>query len=447
MEIIYFIIGFIVGSLIFFIFTKLIYQPKEGHTHVDFSKLNETINTLNAEKSSLQTTVQIIKESSEKAEQTISQKDKELKELTSENLKLLADYTHLQEKLTEQKSEIKKLQEKFSIEFENLANKILDEKSSKFTNINRDNISQILAPLNEKIKSFEEKILLLYHTESTERASLKTEIKQLYELNQQITKEANNLTKALKGESVVRGNWGEMVLESILEKSGLAKDREYLVQASHSDSEGKRFRPDIIIKLPENKNIIIDSKVSLNAYEQYCSAENEKEKQTHLNAHINSIRAHIKELNIKSYQNLYGLQSLDFVLMFMPVESALSLAGQNDPTLWSEAFDKNIVIVSPSTLLATLRTISNIWKQEKQNQNAQDIAKQTALLYDKFVGFLNDLTDIGKKIDSAKDSYDSAFNKLKSGKGNLIKQAEKIKELGIKPTKSIPQDILEKADE
>jgi DNA recombination protein RmuC len=262
-----------------------------------------------------------------------------------------------------------------------------------------------------------------------------------------MSKDANNLTNALKGQTKTQGNWGEFILESILEKSGLVKGREYSVQESLSSSEGRRFQPDVLIKLPENKTIVIDSKVSLISYEKFTSAENEEDRQLALRDFIISIKNHIKGLSAKNYQNLYGIESLDFVLMFMPIEPAFGLAVQNDISLFNDAFEKNIVIVSPSTLLATLRTIASIWRQENQNKNALEIARQSGSLYDKFVGFVDDLTTLGSRIDSAKDSYNSAFNKLRDGRGNLIRGVEKIKRLGAKTAKSLPQSLLDESDD
>lgn len=268
----------------------------------------------------------------------------------------------------------------------------------------------------------------------------------LKDMNQQITQEAKNLTTALKGQNKAQGNWGEFILESILEKSGLVKGREYVVQESLTTESGKRFQPDVIIKLPENKSIIIDSKVSLVGYEKFVSEEEDNLKQLGLRDHINSIRAHIKNLSGKNYQNLYQLESLDFVLMFMPIEPAFAVAVQSDPAVFTDAFEQNIVIVSPSTLLATLRTISSIWRQENQNRNALEIARQSGEMLDKFMAFVDDLISVGKGLISAKDNYDKAMNKLVDGRGNLISRSEKIKKLGAKASKTLPPAILNRAD-
>ncbi|HEY6905817.1 MAG TPA: DNA recombination protein RmuC, partial [Ignavibacteriaceae bacterium] len=348
--------------------------------------------------------------------------------------------------LTEQKGEIEELQEKFSKEFENLANRIFEEKGKKLTEENKEKLGEILNPLKEKISQFEKKVEESKEESIKGHASLKEQLLMLKELNQQVTQEAKNLTEALKGQSKTQGNWGEFVLESLLEKSGLVKGREYTVQESLNTESGKRLQPDVIIRLPENKSLVIDSKVSLIGYEKFVSSEKEQEKQLALRDHINSIRSHVKNLSGKNYQNLYQLESLDFVLMFMPIEPAFALAVQSDAALFSDAFALNIVIVSPSTLLATLRTIASIWRQENQNKNALEIARQSGALYDKFVGFIEDLVSVGKRIDESKNSYVEAMKKLTDGRGNLVRSAEKIKSLGAKTSKSLPRSIIDRAD-
>jgi DNA recombination protein RmuC len=423
-EIVFLLIGIILGALGVYYISKFSFQS-------GISKLQERNAMLEAENSSTK-------------DELASERSKVLiinSELAGKN----SDYNNLLEKLKEQEKNIEEVQKKFSIEFENLANRILEEKSKKFTEQNRTNIDDILKPLNERIKEFEKRVNEVYISETRERASLSEQLRMLHELNQQMTKEANNLTKALKGDSKTLGNWGEFILESILEKSGLEKGREFTIQESIRSEDGSLLRPDVIIKLPENKHMIIDSKASLNAYEMYSSAEDETEKQRYLNEHINSIKNHIKRLSPKSYQNLYGLESLDFVLMFIPIEPAFALAVQYESNIFNEAFERNIVIVSPSTLLATLRTIASIWKQEKQNRNALEIAKQCGELYDKFTGFVEDLINIGNSIKSTRENYDKAMNKLSEGRGNLIRRVENIKQLGAKSTKSLPNTLLERA--
>lgn len=363
--------------------------------------------------------------------------------LSAKNQELLG----FQEKLQNQKKEIENMHEKLQIQFKNLANDILDEKTKKFTDQNKSNLSDILTPLKEKIKDFEKKVEQTNKESIARNSALKEQIVGLKELNIQITKEAENLTKALKGESKTQGNWGEFVLESILEKSGLIKGEQYEVQVSMTSEDGKRLQPDVVVNLPEDKHIIIDSKVSLTAYEKYASSENEVERESEIKNHLLSIRSHIKGLSDKNYQSLYEIGSLDFVLLFMPIESAFSLAVQNDPGLFTDAYDKNIVIVSPSTLIATLRTISSIWRQENQNRNALEIARQGGALYDKFVSFSEDLIKIGENLNTTKKNYDQAMNKLSTGKGNLVNRADKLKELGAKATKNMDQRLLDRAND
>ncbi len=359
---------------------------------------------------------------------------------------LQSDYNNLQQKLSEQKVELEELQQKFTKEFENLANRIFEEKTTKFSEQSKANLSEILNPLREKITEFQSKVEET-NKESIDRfASLRQQLFNLKELNQQMSQDAQNLVRALKGDTKAQGDWGEIQLERILERSGLRKGEEYTVQESFSTEEGRK-RPDVIVHLPENKKIIIDSKVSLVHYERFVSAETEEEKNLNLRSFIDSVKKHIKDLSDKKYQNLFDEGSLDFVLMFIPIEPAFSLAIQFGENLYVDAYDKNIVIVSPSTLLATLRTIANIWKQEYQNQNVLEIAKQSGALYDKFVGFVDDLVAVGNRIDQTKSSYVDAMKKLSEGSGNLINRAEKIKKLGAKTSKSLPQSILNRAIE
>lgn len=369
--------------------------------------------------------------------------NRKLIDLASEKSAYETKCISLQEKLNEQKLEVEKLQQKFSLEFENLANRIFSEKTKE----TRSNIEDILKPLNENLHKFEKKVEEVYVQDTKDKVSLREEVRKLYELNSRISDEANNLTKALKGDTKTQGSWGEFILESVLEKSGLVKDREYFVQQSLRNEEGKLLRPDVIIKLPENKNMIIDSKVSLISYERYSSAESDENKKIFLNEYVASIRKHVKELSPKDYQNIYDIPGLDFVLMFIPIEPAFGLAMQRAPNLFYEALENNIVIVCPSTLLATLRTISNIWKQEKQNKNALEIAKRGGELYDKFVSFTEDLLRVGKSLDDSKKVYVEAMRKLTEGPGNLVSRTHKLKELGAKTTKSISDNLLQRAND
>jgi len=346
------------------------------------------------------------------------------------------------QRLAEQEASIREIQQKFQLEFQNIANKLLDEKSQKFIETNRSSMDILLNPLKENIKAFEEKVDKVYKDESNERNILRGEITQLMALNKQISEEATNLTKALKGDNKKQGNWGEVILERVLERSGLVKDREYRLQASLTDAEGNRLQPDAIIDLPDDKHLIIDSKVSLIAYERLVNAETEDERKLYSKAHVESIRGHVLNLSSKNYHDLYQINSPDFVLLFVPIESSFSFAVQIDAELFSDAWDKRVVIVSPSTLLATLRTIASIWKQERQNRNVLEIARLSGAMYDKFVGFIGDMEGIGKNIKLSQNAYESAISKLTEGNGNLTKTAEKIKGLGAKANKQLDQKYI-----
>lgn len=346
---------------------------------------------------------------------------------------------NLLEKLQNQKLEIEQLQKRLTTEFENIASKILKERSDEFSLSNQKNLSEILNPLRERIQNFEKKVEETYDKELRDKISLKEEVKKLTELNARVSEEANNLTKALKGDVKKQGNWGEVILERVLERSGLTKGQEYEREEVLEGADASVQRPDVIIHLPDNKHIIIDSKVSLVAYERLVSADTEDQKAIFLKEHISSIRSHVKLLSEKNYQNALNINTPDFVLMFVPIEASFSLAVQGDNDIFGYAWERKIVIVSPTTLLATLRTISSIWKQENQTRNAQEIARLSGTLYDKFVGFAEDMEKIKTNIDRTSKSYDDAMRKMKEGNGNIIRTAEKIKELGAKTgNKSLP---------
>ena len=368
--------------------------------------------------------------------------------LNSELGRSQSDFRHMEQRLAEQKKEIENIQEKFYNEFKNLANQIFEEKSKKFTSQNKESLELLLKPLGQKITEFEKKVERSNQASLEWNVKLREQISGLKEMNLLITKEAENLTKALKGDSKIMGTWGEVILESILEKSGLQKGREYFIQESYNTSEGKRLQPDVVVKLPDDKNIIVDSKLSLVGYEKYVNeSENKENRESYLRSHIQSIRNHLKSLDTKSYQKLYQIEGLDFVLMFIPIEPAFSLAIQHEPSLFNEAYDKNIVIVSPATLIATLRTIARIWKNEYQNRNTLEIARQGGDLYDKFVTFMEDLKLVGKHIEITRKVYVDAMKKLVEGKGNLVSRAERIKELGAKTSKMMDRKLIERAKE
>ena len=354
---------------------------------------------------------------------------------------------NLEDKLESQKAEVEKLQERSRLEFENLANRLLEEKSQKFSLQNQEQLQHILEPLREKIKAFEEGVEKRFIEETKDRVSLKKEIEQLRELNHQLSADANNLASALKGDNKTQGDWGEIQLELLLEKAGLSKGIHYESQPSFSDN-GAQKRPDFVINLPEGKHLILDSKVSLTAYDRFCQAEDDKERQLHLKAHIDSIRQHVKSLGSKNYQQLYQIQSPDYLLLFVPIEPAFALAVQQVERLFLDALDHNIVVVSTSTLLATMRTVSYIWKQEKQKRSVLEIARQSGMLYDKFVNFVEDLKGIGQRLEQAQGAYHDAMNKLVDSKkygDTLVGRAERIRELGARTSKNLPEGMVEDA--
>ncbi len=348
-----------------------------------------------------------------------------------------------QEKFEDQKLELVSIKQQFNQEFQVLANKILEEKSKKFTEYNQEQIGLVLNPLKEKIKSFEERVEKTYQQESAERHVLKGAVEQLMLQSNQIREEANNLTKALKGDNKKQGNWGEVILEKVLERSGLMKDQEFRLQVAVQDVDGKRLQPDAIIYLPDEKHLVVDAKLSLIAYERAINADTEEDRQLFLKQHIQSLENHVRELSAKDYHSLYGIQSPDFVMLFVPIESSLSLAVQAKPELFSDAWDRKVVIVSPSTLLATLRTIASIWKQERQNRNVLEIAKEAGLLYDKVVSFLEDMDQLQQFLVKASNKHEEAMKKLSSGQGNVIRKIEQLKVLGAKANKQMDQRYLE----
>ena len=400
--------------------------------------------TLEERQNQMSSTIEDLKQNLSKLETEREDIRREKEFLNTELTKKNTEYDNLQQLNLKRDEELEERQEQLRKDFELLATKILDEKSEKFTLQNKENIKNILNPLQEKIQLFEKKVDDTQKESISMHSALKEQLLGLKDLNQQMTKEATNLTKALKGDSKMQGNWGELVLERVLEKSGLEKDREYYVQQSFNLPDGSRVLPDVVLHLPDSKKMIIDSKVSLTDYERFVNAEDEQ-RAIHLKAHINSIRKHVDQLSEKNYQDLYDIESPDFVLMFIPIEPAFAVAINEDNSLYNKAFEQNIVIVTPSTLLATLRTIDTMWNNEKQQRNAIEIARQAGALYDKFDGLVKDLTGVGKKIDDAKKDYSSAMNKLVEGKGNLITSVEKIKKLGAKAKKSLPEAIIKRA--
>lgn len=390
-----------------------------------------------------QTQIESLKEELEKV---VAQFDLNKQALATANAINVAN----SQKLESQKREVEEMSKKFNTEFENIANKILDTKTEKFTELNKTNLKAILDPLGENIKQFKEKVNETYDKESKERFSLGERVKELAQLNQVISEEARNLTKALKGEVKTQGRWGEMILENILEKSGLRKDEEYFIEyqledqqgkALRSDLENKKMRPDAVIKYPDNRTVIIDSKVSLNAYTRFIEATDAKEQKAYLEDHVTAIKNHILTLSAKGYDD-YD-KSLDFVMMFIPSEPAYTAALQGDSNLWNFAYDKRILLINPTNLIISLKLIVDLWKREYQNQNAQAIAERGARLYEKFVGFVSNLEEVGKHIDKAKEAYTDSYKQLSTGHGNLVTQATQLKNLGLATKKELPKTLVE----
>ncbi len=439
MEYILAIFSLTVGFLSAWIISSRKQKNLQNSLEINEKKLNNALNEANT---NLRVSDEKLKNKGEELERTLSELNKQ-QELANKNgievatLKTVNE--NLAEKLQNQKVEIETLQKRLTTEFENIATKILKERSDEFSASNHKNLSEILNPLKERIQDFEKKVEETYKSELREKLSLSEEVKALTKLNTRISEEANNLTKALKGDVKKQGNWGEVILERVLERSGLTKGQEYEREEVIESNNANVQRPDVIIHLPDNKHIIIDSKVSLVAYERLISAEIDEQRMGFLKDHVNSLHSHVKLLSEKNYQNALNLNTPDFVLMFLPIEASFSVAVQADSEIFAYAWDRKIVIVSPTTLLATLRTISSIWKQENQTKNAQEIARLSGVLYDKFIGFAEDMAKIKANIDRTSNAYDDAMKKMKDGSGNIIRTAEKIKELGAKTgNKSLP---------
>ncbi|WP_289023897.1 DNA recombination protein RmuC [uncultured Salegentibacter sp.] len=417
---------------------QLLLQVEEIKT-----QLNNNLNNYKAEISELQNKAQI---QSKKIENEREEIRREKDFLNTELTKRNAEFRNLELKNKEQKAEVEKLQQKFEKEFENLANKILEQKSEKFTLQNKENIQNLLNPLQEKILHFEKRIEEGNKESIDRHAMLRQQIIGLKELNEQMSKEATNLTKALKGDTKTQGNWGEMILERVLERSGLKKGSEYSIQQSFTNADGKRVLPDVVINLPGDKKMIVDSKVSLNAYERYSNETREEESKKHLKNHLTAIKNRINELSNKNYHQLYQMESPDFVLLFIPIEAAFAVASNEYPGLYAEAFDRNIILVTPTTLLAVLKTIDSMWQNEKQKQNAIAIATQAGALYDSFTALTGELTKIGRQLGTVQNSYDVAMKKL-TGKGNLLRRVENLKKLGAKASKQIDHKMLSSIEE
>ncbi len=448
MNLLFLFTGLIVGGLSVFLIVNQKNQRKIQNLNTHFSEQEkQLVSELNeAEKRSLIWEERFISQQKEAGEWKVEleKKREENTQLVGRLEKAKTEYLNLREKLETQKAELEEIQKKFTVEFENIAGKILKKNSEEFTAANQKNIGEVLNPLKEKLQNFEKKVDDTYQKGLKDQTDLRAELKKLYELNARISEEAGNLTKALKGDVKKQGNWGEVVLERILERSGLNEgDNGFQKQFSDSTEDGKRIQPDVVVNLPDSKHIIIDSKVSLIAYERAVNAIADEERTKHVKEHLLSLRAHIKGLSEKHYQSAQKLNSPDFVLLFVPIEASFSLAVQEDQELFSFAWDQKVVIVSPSTLLATLRTIASIWQQENQTRNALEIARQGGALYDKFVGFVGDMEKMGNNLRTTQGTYNDAMNKLTEGRGNLVRSAQKLKELGAKAAKEMPKNMLQ----
>lgn len=424
------VIGLILGALAMGLWLKL----KAGSSN---QPLEDELNRIRAAEAATAQTLQLRMEEIGELRREAEKNRETQTRVVQEAAHWKASHQALQERLEGQKQELEEIRNRFNLEFREMADRLLEEKSRKFTESNKENLDQILNPLRERLTEFQQKVEKTHQDGMLQQEGLKQQLLQLKELNAQMSKEAINLTRALKGDTKTQGNWGEFILESILEKSGLVKEREYFVQVSLTDEQGNRMQPDVVVRLPEDKSIVIDSKVSLVAYERMANAETEEERVAESRNHVASLRNHIKILSAKNYQQLHGVKSLDFVLLFIPIEPAFAAAVQAEPGLFQEAFDRNIVLVSPTTLLATLRTVSTLWRQEYQNRNAIEIAKKGGALYDKFVSFADDLVKLGNQMDTSRKTYDEVMKKLSNGTGNLVRRAEEMRKLGVQTTKTI----------
>ncbi|AVD84400.1 DNA recombination protein RmuC [Pseudomonas sp. SWI6] len=371
-------------------------------------------------------------------------REAELRRLESQTARLEAELREQQESHQQRLDDLQEARDTLRAQFADLATKIFDEREQRFAQTSQQHLGQLLDPLKERIQAFEKRVEESYQQEARERFSLGKELERLQQLNLRLSDEATNLTQALKGQKT-QGNWGELILERVLEHAGLEKGREYQTQVSLRSADGERFQPDVLIMLPGDKQVVVDAKVSLTAYQQFVSDTDSERAQAALKQHVQSLRSHVKGLSSKDYNRLEGLHSLDFVLLFVPIEAAFSAALQAEPNLFQEAFDRQIVIVSPTTLLATLRVIDSLWKQERQGQNAREIAERAGWLYDKFVLFIQDLDELGNRLQQVDKAYASARNKLCEGRGNLVSRSEQLKLLGARASKSLPADLLERA--
>ncbi len=433
-------LGFVLGAL-------AVWLAAGARQRARMEQLRKQMEEQNSSRSRAEERALLLDQQLSKLAEDLAAERGKVLELSSALSKSRADTSNLDEKLKTQKAEIEELHRNITEQFQSIANRILLDNSQVLKQQHKQELSDILDPLKEKIDRFERRVDDTHKETIKENQSLKEQIAGLQKLNQSIGEEAKNLTTALKGQSKVQGSWGEIILERILEKSGLVKDREYVVQSSMAGEDGRRLQPDVIVNLPDNKQLVIDAKVSLNAYDRFCSAGEGEGRDEALREHLLSIRKHIKELGQKNYQALYQIKSPDFVFMFVPIEPAFNLAIQTDTELYNDAFERNIVIISASTLWASLRIIANLWRQENQNRHALEIARQGGELYDKFVGFVEDLVELGRKMQGAEKSYLDAMNKLHKGRGNLVRRAEEMRSLGARTAKTLPAGLLERTED
>jgi len=446
MEFLYIAAGFISGLVVGMLFmrTKLLASQARNREEINSVEKLWTTKLSDAEKDKLlaEQMTDTQREEMVNLQASLDREREKAERLTRDLASSLSDNRNLKEKIENQTKELEEIQKKFTSEFENIANKILRENSKEFVSVNQKNINEILNPLKEKIQGFEKKVEETYEKGLKDQTDLRAELKKLQDLNKEISNDAKNLTVALKGDVKKQGNWGEIVLERVLERSGLTEGQEYEREVVDKNMEGVTIRPDVIVHLPDKKHIIIDSKVSLVAYERYVNSASEEEKTKAIKEHLQSLKNHVKGLSDKHYPTAMNLNVPDFVLLFIPVESSFSVAVQADQELFGYAWDHKVVVVSPSTLLASLRTIASIWKQENQTRNILEIARQSGALYDKFVGFVNDMDKIGKNLEITTNNFEAAKNKLYTGKGNLVRAAEKIRELGVKTQKKLPDSYV-----